>query len=141
MRGGGVRSGPPPDPSSLRQQGEWIDLPAEGRDGPTPSWPLEGQTSREAELWQREWWRPQAIMWERYGQELEVALYVRRLTQAEQPDSPVNAGNLVRQMQEALGISMPGLQRHRWRIVDGDKAEEQRPRQRSSARERLKVVG
>jgi hypothetical protein len=35
-------------------------------------------------VWAGEWRRPQAVMWERFGQELEVALYVRCLVRAEQ---------------------------------------------------------
>jgi hypothetical protein len=55
-------------------------------------------------------------MWERNGQEVEVALYVRSLRVAEQPKAPVNARTLVKQQQEALGVSLPGLLRLRWRI-------------------------
>src|SRR3954470_10344127 len=83
--GARVRSGPPPDPNSLRSAardtGDWTTLPAEGRKGRAPDWPWSKQTRRETALWQREWKRPQALMWERQGQQLEVALYVRRLAE------------------------------------------------------------
>ena len=65
-------------------------------------------------------------MWERQGQELEVALYVRSLVTAEAHNAPTNTRTLVRQQMEALGISVPGMLRNRWRIeevsvdVDGE---------------------
>lgn len=113
------RSGPAPDPEALRRErdaGEWTILPAEGRQGATPDWPLLGQSDRETELWDRLWKMPQALMWERYDQELEVALYVRRLAEAELPDSAVNLSTLVRQMADSLGLTSPGMRANRWRI-------------------------
>lgn len=94
-------------------------------------------TVRESVLWKREWRRPQAVMWERNGQELEVALYVRSLIDAEKVGASVAARTLVRQQQEALGISLPGLARNRWRIAD-----QARPQGASLSRSRgrLKVV-
>lgn len=74
--------------------------------------------ARELEVWAGEWRRPQAVEWERNGQELEVALYVRALVAAEAPDAKVTLRTLVKQQQEALGLSLPGLARNRWRIPD-----------------------
>lgn len=113
------RSGPAPDPDALRRErdaGEWTILPAEGRQGATPDWPLTEQNDREAELWERLWTLPQAFMWERCSQDIEVALYVRRLVEAEKPDAFVNLGTLVRQMADSLGLTMPGMRANRWRI-------------------------
>ena len=119
--GARARSGPPPDPESLTQtDGEWTMLPATGRAGRAPKWPLSKQTARERSLWAVEWRRPQAVMWERQGQEAEVALYVRSLVAAEQVDASVAVRTLVRQQMEALGISMQGMLRNRWRIADVD---------------------
>lgn len=144
--GARARSGPPPDPNALRRErdaGEWTVLPAEGRAGVAPDWPLAGQSDREAGLWDALWSKPQALMWERFGQELEVALYVRNLAMAEIPGSPVNLGTLVRQQMDSLGLTTPGLRANRWRITR-DEVSEQRiskavPRPPSS-RSRLKVV-
>ena len=111
-------------------------MPAAGRAGDAPDWPLAEQTEREADLWVREWRRPQAVMWERFGQELEVALYVRSVADAEKADAAVAARTLVRQQQEALGLSVPGLARNRWRI---DEAEERRE-PRAVTRSRFTVV-
>lgn len=142
-RGGHGNSGPPPDPNALRRDrkddGGWVDLPAAGRSDPPPAWPLSKATKRERELWEREWARPQALMWEANGQEVEVALYVRAVRMAEKPGAPTSLRNSVIRQQEALGVSIPGLRRHRWRIVE--KTNEPRRRTSgSSAKERLKLV-
>lgn len=144
--GARARSGPAPDPNALRRErdaGEWTVLPAEGREGEAPEWPLAEQTPREVELWERLWRMPQALMWERFGQELEVALYVRRLTEAELMDSRVNLSTLVRQMADSLGLTTPGMRANRWRIAAEEQARPaatRKPAARSSARSRLKVV-
>lgn len=139
--GARARSGPAPDPDSLTQaDGEWTILPASGREGDVPAWPLDRQTEREADLWVREWSRPQAIMWEHAGQQLEVALFVRSLVDAESAEASVAARTLVRQQMEALGISVPGMLRNRWRI-DAQQSEPVSAGVRPSARDRLRVVG
>lgn len=120
-----------------------MTLPAEGREGPAPEWPLTRAVKREAVLWEREWARPQAVMWERLGLEVEVALYVRSLVAAEKAGAPVNARTLVRQQQEALGLSIPGLARNRWRIgAASEPAAAARPSSRpsKSARDRFTVL-
>lgn len=119
MKGGHARSGPAPDPNALRRErdaGEWTTLPVEGRKGKAPVWPLLGHSDREAELWDGLWSKPQAVMWEQHGQQLEVALYVRNLTLVEMPGSPINAGTLLRQQADSLGLTTPGLRVNRWRI-------------------------
>jgi hypothetical protein len=146
--GARTRSGPAPDPNALRRErdaGEWTVLPAEGREGAIPAWPLTGQSIREDELWERLWRMPQALMWERFGQELEVGLYVRRLAAAEEPDATVALGTLVRQMSDSLGLSTPGMRANRWRIDRPDDAPERVSPSApvaapNSARSRLRAV-
>lgn len=148
MASGGARtrSGPAPDPSSLRSAkdaGEWTTLPAEGRKGRTPAWPLTKASKRETVLWAREWKRPQALMWERLGQELEVALYVRSVADAEQFGAAVAARTLVRQMMDNLGISAPGMKNLRWKIVAdevGQRRSAAATARRPSSRQRMQVV-
>jgi hypothetical protein len=148
--GARTRSGPAPDPTALRRErdaGEWTILPAEGRQGATPDWPFEEQTVREVVLWERLWRMPQGLMWERYGQELEVALYVRRLAEAEKPDSAVVLSTLVRQMADSLGLTTPGMRGNRWRVDRASEEEEEPARTKrtpttapTSARARLRAV-
>lgn len=79
-------------------------------------------------------------MWERNGQEVEVAMYVRSLVAAEKRDASTNARTLVRQQQESLGISLPGLARNHWKIADADPEHKgARKRTSRSSRERFKV--
>ncbi len=146
MASGGARarSGPPPDPTALRRErdgDQWVTLPAAGRKGRAPNWPLSRASAREETIWKEEWKRPQAIMWRRHRQELEVALYVRTVVAAEKRNAPANVRNLVRQQQEALGISLPGLARNRWRIAEEEpqKSAVAAPNARKGARERFTV--
>lgn len=78
-------------------------------------------------------------MWEANGQLVEVALYVRSLKDAEKPKASVAIRTLVKQQQEALGISLPGLARNRWIIASTAEAA-QRPMvvAGGSAKERLR---
>lgn len=99
-------------------------------------------------MWRRQWKRPQAIEWERNGQEEEVALYVRALVRAEEHDAPAAARTLVRQLQESLGLSLPGMQRLRWHIgepksfaLDAEEgAKKPRTKRGTPARARFKVI-
>ena len=121
-RGGHAASGPPPDPNSLRQsravnKDGWSTLPAEGRTGPAPEWPLVSPQDRELDLWEVMWRRPQAVAWERLGQELEVAMFCRKLAEAELPKASVELQKVVRQYLDSLGLSVQGMLRNRWKIA------------------------
>ncbi|WP_240363748.1 hypothetical protein [Streptomyces sp. SID8376] len=149
-RGGHAASGPPPDPNSLRsakavQSGGWTTLPAEGRTGPAPEWPLTEQTDREAALWEDLWAKPQAVAWEEMDQVLEVALFCRTLAEAERPDCRVDVKKMVRSYLDSLGLSVAGMLRNRWKVgvasAGDDLPVSSAPgRRRPSARDRLKVV-
>jgi len=155
MASGGARatSGPPPDPNALRRnrksdQAGWATLPAEGRTGPTPGWPLTDVRPREWDLWRDLWMKPQAVMWEKLGLDIEVALFVRTLAEAEHPDSRTEPMKLVRQYMESLGLTSPGMLRLRWKIGPAETVPVEEPAdtpkatapRRKSARDRLKVV-
>lgn len=150
MPSGGARvvSGPPPDPNALSRNRPddrgWTVLPAEGRKGDPPLWPLVDQTSREAQLWADMWTKPQAIMWERLDQSYEVAMLCRTLARAEQPKSPIELMRILRQYLDSLGLSVQGINRARWRIeatsAPATTAQPTARPRRSSARSRFKVV-
>ncbi|MFF7310546.1 hypothetical protein [Streptomyces sp. NPDC008137] len=153
MPKGGARavSGPAPDPNALRRnrpsdKAGWTTLPAEGRHGGPPAWPLSEMTDREFELWRDLWAKPQAVAWEALDQGYEVALFVRALAHAEQPDAKVDLQRIVRQYLDSLGLSVQGMLRNRWKIgpaaevaTSPEPAAEPAPR-RPSARDRLRVV-
>ena len=141
------RSGPPPTRGAIRngRNGDsgWTHLPA-GREGDPPAWPLGGRPAKfEAEQWAKEWARPQAVMWERRGWEVQVAIYVRTLRAAASPKANgTTLTNLMRQMVN-LGLTDDGLARLRWILPDDvsetAKAAPKRP-PTSSARERMRVI-
>lgn len=143
MRGSSSRSGPAPDPNALRRDrdaGEWLVLPAEGRSGPAPEFPLKNLMGREAELWAELWVKPQAVAWERAGLLLEVALFTRRFVEVEQHNAAAIKGTLVRQMMDSLGLTTPGLRSNRWRIEAVEQPKAQQTAPRASSRSRLTVV-
>lgn len=152
-RGGHVNSGPPPDPNALRNDRSdalaWKVLPATGRPGIAPDWPLPGPADRELWHWARLWATPQATEWEKLGQQIEVAVYVRRLVEVEQPGASASLGNHVLRLGEGLGLTIPGMLRNRWQIGGGTQPRPEEPtgtdgtpvpRRTGSARGRLAVV-
>lgn len=145
--GGHARSGPPPDPNALRRdrpgdKAGWTLLPAEGRRGSAPDWPLTEQSFREEQLWTDFWSRPQAVMWEHLDQRYEVAMCVRMLERAEAPRSSVELQKVVRQYFDSLGLSVQGMLRNRWKLTEAPPEPATVPRSaaRKSSRSRLKVV-
>lgn len=154
--GARTRSGPPPDPNSLTSaDGEWTILPASGRPGPPPKWPLpapmvpskdgpevlEEIQARELEVWAGLWSLPQAIEWERLHQEHLVGLYVRRLVEAEVVASSVSLSTLVRQLADELSLTTGGMLRNRLRVGPAASTVGETPGPvRQSAKARLQVV-
>lgn len=94
------------------------------------------------DLWRDMWARPQAVMWERLGQQIEVAMFVRKLGEAELPKASVELQKVVRQYLDSLGLSVQGMLRNRWKIAPAAGVPSQAPSapRRPSARTRLKVV-
>ncbi|MEU1219212.1 hypothetical protein [Streptomyces microflavus] len=128
------------------EKGGWRTLPAEGREGDAPEWPLTTPADRELDLWDDLWSKPQAVAWEDMGQELEVALFVRTLAEAERTDARVDVKKMVRSYLDSLGLSVAGMNRNRWKIAPAtDEPAAASPESaarvlRPSARDRLKVV-
>lgn len=121
MPKGGARSRSGPAPTSTERSHKadsqgWTTLPAEGRDGPEPAFPLASPSPRELDLWSRLWETPQAVMWQQLNQEFEVASYVRLLARAELPKSSSMIWAQVKQVGESLGLSVSGMQRNRWTV-------------------------
>lgn len=153
MPTGGARRnpGPDPDPNALRRdrpgadKDGWITLPAGGRDGDTPHWPLADQTTREAQVWAKLWCSPQAVAWEANHSEWEVAFFVRRLVQAEKVASSSNNATLVRQQMDSLGLTAPGMRANRWKLSTDELGtarltREPLPDNKYSAKNRIKRV-
>ena len=136
--------GPAPDPDALRlkrrptQAGQWVTLPAEGRDGEPPLWPLPDPTDREAELWAECWSLPQAVEWERLRLGPSVALYCRLFAQVESGE--VRAAVELRHLRGELGLSAPGLARLNWKLDAAAPAQAAPARPRRRTRTRLQLV-
>jgi hypothetical protein len=81
----------PKDPSLRRHRGgdglarRQVMLPAGGRVGDPPVWPLEGKREGELDVWRRLWATPQAAAWEGCGFDHELAMLARLVAAADQP--------------------------------------------------------
>lgn len=113
---------PPKHPSQRRRRNtpeQWRRLPAEGRKGPAPAWPIGHlrPDSAEAALWKNLWRKPQAIVWAEAGSERLVARYVVHLVQVEtrQPETRLLAE--VRQLEQLLLLSPGALAKARMEIA------------------------
>jgi hypothetical protein len=91
------------------------------------------------------WTKPQAVMWSRLGLAHELALFCRNLAAAEAAGAPVMLQTVVLRQLESLGLSVAGMQRHRWLIEAEAKVDvtssAPAAKPRKSSRSRLKVVG
>lgn len=122
-----MNSGRRPEPDALRRdrpsdRDGWTTLPAEGRKGRTPAWPLEpsrlNDPARELEVWARVWHTPQAQAWEQLGWSLDVAMYVRHVVSAER--GSMDAAKEARQWSDRLGLNPAAMLRNRWRVASDE---------------------
>lgn len=97
----------------------WVSLPAEGRSGKAPAWPLSG---RAPAGWAELWRLPQAVMWERDNSVVQVATYLLTRTAAHEAleVGEPNAALLseLRQIEDRLGLSPMALKRLQWEISE-----------------------
>lgn len=136
--------GPAPKPSDQRRRrnaplANTTKLPAEGRPGKAPPWPLGGKPPS---VWATLWATPQASAWERLGYTRIVARYARLLALADDPEAttpPILTET--RQLEDRLGLSPMAMLRLRWEIAPDEVAEKRQERSAPSRRRTLKVVG
>jgi hypothetical protein len=136
--------GPPPKADSERRRRNVLStsttfLPAEGRDGETPAWPLSKARKAEADLWKKLWITPQAAAWEALGWDRTVARYCRLLVDAEKTGAMTTLLAEVRQMEDRLGLTPMSMLRLRWQIAVDQVAEVRGPDAPAPAR-RLSAV-
>lgn len=96
-------------------------LPADGYQGPIPSWPLEEQSEYEAVKWDWVWRTPAAAEWIRMDIAPVVARYIRIAAQAEQFGSKVsmaesNVKSEARQLEKVLGLNPDALRLLQWEV-------------------------
>jgi hypothetical protein len=119
-------------------------LPAEGRKGATPTWPLGTSddpelTKRELTIWRELWKTPQAVEWERLGWKRVVARYARTLVGAEQLNK--DCMSEARQLEDRLGLTPKSMRMLLWQVVTDEVAEKRDAKAATSARGRVKAVG
>jgi len=113
--------GPPPKPASQRRRTNatvaMTQLPAEGRKGDPPAWPLAASAAYDEQTWRDLWSTPQAAAWERLGIGCirMVARYVVLLAEADVGEP--KAAMEVRQIEDRLGLSPLAMLRLRWEIA------------------------
>lgn len=143
-----VRSGPPRDPMAIRRgrtpdRSGVIRLPIAGRDGDLPAWPLPGKPTKfELQRWAVEWAKPQAIMWERLGWDLQVALYIRTIRLSLKAEAPAGLTTARLRQEDNLGLSSAGLAAKGWVIEEGAPEAAPAPRRSAgvSAKSRLGII-
>lgn len=147
--------GPAPKPDGQRRRRNaaptTLRLPAEGRRGDVPTWPLLGRAPR---LWAELWALPQAAAWEHLHLQRLVATYVQdsvdvaalRSQLNRTGEAPAQYGTLknrIDKLQVELGLTPMGLLKNRWEIVQdevSEKREETAPVVTSAPRRRLRVA-
>lgn len=116
-----------------------IQLPAEGRQGDPPAWPLPGRaTVAEEKAWAQLWHTPQAVMWERLGWTRTVARYCRVMVEAEKRNATPQAMSEARQLEDRLGLTPKAMRLLLWTIVADEVAEQRQ--QPADVRSRIKAV-
>jgi hypothetical protein len=110
--------GPLQDPRARRRSRNGppvTRLPAEGRHGPTPEWPLSEASAEELEIWTALWQTPQSAAWPP-GWTRTQARLARMLAEAEERGSRASLLSEVRQLEAALGLSPVSMARLHWQI-------------------------
>lgn len=100
-------------------------LPANGREGDPPSWPLPDQTPEEADAWAQLWATPQAVAWEPLGVGVhrEVARYCRLLLRTESADSYAAQHAQATALADRLGLTPKAMRLMLWQIAPDEMAE------------------
>lgn len=132
--------GPPPKkyPQHRIARAGLVSLPAEGRSGKPPEWPLPGRlTAAERKTWVQLWATPQAVAWERLGWTRTVARYCRVLLAAE--ELAKDAMSEARQLEDRLGLTPKAMRLLLWEIAS-DELAERRPVDTSDVRQRIRAV-
>lgn len=132
--------GPPPTQNPVRRNARSgpLKLPAEGRQGDPPPWPLASLSEAEESAWGALWHTPHAVAWERLGWTRTVARYCRVMLEAEEPGANPNVRAEARQMEDKLGLTPKAMRMLLWEVVSDEVTEKRRAA--PSARKRIKAV-
>ncbi|SBV27554.1 hypothetical protein GA0070620_3078 [Micromonospora krabiensis] len=131
---------PKHDPARRNARVGPVLLPAEGRKGEPPVWPLPGKMSgAEREAWAQLWATPQAVAWEQMGWTRTVARYCRVMVAAEKTDATAALLAQVTALEDRLGLTPKSMRLLLWQIAS-DEVGVQREKSQG-ARDRIKAVG
>jgi hypothetical protein len=144
--GARTRSGPARNPNSISagrrsNNAGFVRFPDVPRDGDPPAWPLPRPTPWERARWAVEWRRPIAAAWERFGLEIQVAIYVRTLYRATRPNAALGLTRNAMTLMDQLGLTVGGMAKNRW-LLEEVAVERAAPRRDAgtSAKDRLAVI-
>lgn len=136
--------GPAPSVDPVRRNARTgpVRLPAEGRKGEPPEWPVGGRVSAaERKAWAELWSTPQAAAWDRLGSgtRREVARYCRLLVRAERVDATAAVHSQATALADRLGLTPKAMRMLLWEIVS-DEVTEKRESSEDDVRSRIKAV-
>jgi hypothetical protein len=114
-------------------------LPAGGRSGPIPTWPLSAPNAAEKLAWEQLWRTPHAVAWERLEWVRTVARYCRVMVLAEKRGAAAAVLAQTAVLEDRLGLTPKAMRMLMWDIVADEVA--QKREETSSARGRIKAVG
>lgn len=113
--------GPPPSFVPRRRNARLgaTVLPAEGRPGPVPTWPLPGRPLKaELDLWSALWSSPQAVASEQLHLVRVVGRYCRILVESGGRRAPTSTTVEARQLEDRLGGTPKAMRSLLWLVVD-----------------------
>lgn len=128
------------DPARRNARNGPVMLPATGREGAPPSWPLAVEaTPDERDAWSQLWTTPQAVAWERLGCARTVARYCRVMVACEQPGAPSSLHGQATALEDRLGLTPKAMRLLLWQIASDEVAEKRQ--ESKGVRGRIRAVG
>jgi hypothetical protein len=118
-----------------------VYLPASGRSGVPPKWPLAGrQSAAEKRAWEQLWATPQAVAWERLGWTRTVARYCRVMVASEKTDASPALLAQATSMEDRLGLTPKSMRLMLWEIAADEVSEAREEATAESRRRTLRAV-
>lgn len=99
---------------------DWRTLPADGREGDAPEWPIGEASDADLLLWAELWRTPQSTAWFDLGWTRGVARYARLVIESEVGVANAALLSEIRQLEDRLGLSPMAMRRLQWEIGDVD---------------------
>jgi hypothetical protein len=117
-------------------------LPASGRTGAPPPWPLPGRTTvNERQAWRQLWATPQAVAWEQLGWTRTVGRYCRIMVACEKPDATAAMHAQATAMEDRLGLTPKAMRLLLWQIAADEVGEKRDEQAATTVRGRIRAVG